>query len=59
MLEWDSRPYDYIYYYPTISKGSPIIVNLALNYPNKNQNLSISYRIGVFKKFYICSPHTY
>ena len=32
---WYSRPYDYIYYYPTITKGSPIIVNLALNYPNK------------------------
>jgi len=35
MLDWNSRPYDYIYYYPTISKGSPIIVNLALNQPNK------------------------
>ena len=32
---WNCRPYDYIYYYPTIAKGSPIIVNLALNYPNK------------------------
>lgn len=32
---WKLRPYDYIYYYPSIDKGSPIVFNLALNYPNK------------------------
>lgn len=34
-FQWDLRPYDYIYYYPSIDNGSPIVLNLALNYPTK------------------------
>ena len=33
--EWLGRPYDFIFNNPLIYKGSPIIINLALHYPQK------------------------
>lgn len=33
--EWLSRPYDFIFNNPSIYKGSPLVINLALNFPDK------------------------
>ena len=35
ITEWLSRPYDFIFNNPSIYKGSPIVINLALNFPHK------------------------
>ena len=33
--EWLSRPYDFVFNNPSIYKGSPLVINLALNFPEK------------------------
>lgn len=33
--EWKKRPYDFVFNNPSIYKGSPLVINLALNLPDK------------------------
>ncbi len=33
--DWKQRPYDFVFNNPSIYKGSPLVINLALNLPNK------------------------